>query len=104
MCREEDVCETLYRNTTLESSEQLGSHLSYERPRENDSYKYGDGKVNAICNAFLHHFKDQDGKYLQNEITAYTCRIPPDLEAALRVVSSHKSMIRFYANAFETNL
>ena len=96
MHREEDVCEILYENTTLESSQKPENQMPSERPGESDSYKYSDGKVNAICNAFLHYFQGLDGKYLQNEITAYTCKIPSDVEAALRTVSSYKGTNMFY--------
>ena len=47
-------------------------------------------KVNRICNALLYFFQDQDGRYLQNEITAHTCKVPPDLETALRTVSTYR--------------
>lgn len=48
-------------------------------------------KVNAICNAFIDILRNKNlSKYMQNIITAYCCKSPPDHEAALNLISSLK--------------
>ena len=51
-------------------------------------------KVNALCDAFVRHLsasEDATGKHSQNIITAHVCKTPPDIEAALSVVTSTAS-------------
>ena len=49
-------------------------------------------KVNAVCDAFLSHLCTKDGAHLNNEITAHTCKSPPDLDAALKLVSKRRGI------------
>lgn len=45
------------------------------------------GKVNRICDAFLAVLSGRYTTNLQNVITAHVCKLPPDIEAGLSVVS-----------------
>lgn len=45
------------------------------------------GKVNRICDAFLAVLRDRYNTNLQNVITAHVCKLPPNIEAGLTVVS-----------------
>lgn len=48
-------------------------------------------KVNVICNAFIDVLRKKNlSKYMQNIITAYCCKTPPDHEAALNLISTLK--------------
>ncbi|KAI9796377.1 MAG: hypothetical protein M1835_004230 [Candelina submexicana] len=88
--REEDVSETMYKET-LRTPELLDAKESKnERSRFNGVLPPsmpGPSKVNRICDAFLAILQDRTSTNLQNIITAHVCKTPPDLEAGLLVVS-----------------
>ncbi|KAI5794642.1 IKI3 family-domain-containing protein [Pyronema domesticum] len=78
--REEDVTKTMYRET-----------LASTGPQTAETQPATTTKVNDICNAFITILSS---KYLssniQNIITAYCCKSPPDHEAALTLITSLK--------------
>lgn len=48
-------------------------------------------KVNTICNAFIDVLRKKYlSKHMQNIITAYVCKTPPDHESALSLITSLK--------------
>lgn len=78
--REEDVTKTMYKETLAQSIEQPKTVV-------------GTNKVNVICNAFIDVLrKKQLSKYMQNIITAYCCKSPPDHEAALNLIATLKGL------------
>ncbi|KAI9887623.1 MAG: hypothetical protein M1823_000607 [Watsoniomyces obsoletus] len=68
--REEDVTRTMYQETT---------------PRK--IQEQGKSKVNTICDGFLAVLADRMPKHLQNVVTAYVSKSPPDLDAALLAIA-----------------
>lgn len=44
-------------------------------------------KINRICNAFLEALQGRQDTNLQNVVTAYVCKSPPDLDAGLLLVA-----------------
>jgi elongator complex protein 1 len=86
--REEDVTQTIYKDTTVQQSTVVAA-----TPRNNnvdgmpiDATK--DSKVNRICDAFLAVLASRFSTNLQNVITAHVCKVPPNIEAGLDVVSN----------------
>lgn len=81
--REEDVTKTMYRET-LPSATSLSL--------ENKPAATGvTNKVNTICNAFIDVLRKKHlSKHMQNIITAYVCKTPPDHESALGLITSLK--------------
>jgi elongator complex protein 1 len=48
-------------------------------------------KINTVCDAIIRHFKkDVMELNVQNIITAYVCKVPPDIEAAIGLIASLK--------------
>jgi len=47
-------------------------------------------KINRICDAFLEVLEKKPETHLQNTITAYVCKSPPDLDGGLRIISNLK--------------
>lgn len=79
--REEDVSKTMYRET-LQSAE-LVQPMDHQ-PSTADASK---SKINRICDAFLAVLlKNRLSRNLQNVITAYVCKSPPDHNAALLLI------------------
>ncbi|CUS09589.1 unnamed protein product [Tuber aestivum] len=78
--REEDVSKTMYRET-LKSAE------APERPNQIGSINSPKSKVNTICDAFLNVLLPKRlSSNLQNIVTAYVCKTPPDHDAALLLI------------------
>ena len=50
------------------------------------------GKVNRICDAFIHTLKSTTNTNLQNLVTAHVCKSPPDLDDGLRLVAGLRGM------------
>jgi elongator complex protein 1 len=46
-----------------------------------------ESKINRICDAFLEVLEMRGNAQLQNIITAYVCKSPPDLEGGLGIVA-----------------
>ncbi|KAK3946392.1 IKI3 family-domain-containing protein [Diplogelasinospora grovesii] len=72
--KEEDVTQTMYRDTTKNTSTaQVESTLP--------------GKVNKVCDAVLQRLLASKNANLQNIITAHVCKVPPALDDGLLVVA-----------------
>ncbi|KAK0635005.1 IKI3 family-domain-containing protein [Bombardia bombarda] len=75
--KEEDVTQTMYRDTksaAVQPSSELQDPL---RPR----------KINIICDAVLERLRTKKNANLQNIITAHVCKSPPALDDGLTVVA-----------------
>ncbi|PWW72432.1 IkappaB kinase complex, IKAP component [Tuber magnatum] len=78
--REEDVSKTMYRKT-LQSAE------APERFNQIGTINRSESKVNRICDAFLNVLLPKRlSSNLQNIVTAYVCKTPPDHDAALLLI------------------
>ncbi|KAK4189902.1 putative Elongator complex protein 1 [Podospora australis] len=75
--KEEDVAQTMYRDTKSGASQQPVDPRATVKA----------GKVNKICDAVLQHLKTQKNANLQNIITAHVCKNPPALDDGLQVVA-----------------
>ncbi|KAM3163870.1 Elongator complex protein 1 [Lachancea thermotolerans] len=93
---EEDVTITKYKET-LRASMDERFELAPPAPTEMELYMKKKmfnpelSKVNKICNALLEVFlnnPDYKKKYIQSILTAYACQNPPNLEAAMMLISS----------------
>lgn len=79
--KDEDVTQTLYRDTlAAQPQAQTQPELSWIIKANN--------KVNRIADAFISALASRPSPYLQNMITAHVSKRPPDLNAALSLVSS----------------
>ncbi|KAL8666134.1 MAG: hypothetical protein Q9202_001641 [Teloschistes flavicans] len=78
--REEDVSETMYRET-----------LRIEERQQNERPDDSSGKVNRICDAFLEALYTRKAN-VKNIITAQVCRSPPDLDAGLTEIVRLRDM------------
>ncbi|KAL2013837.1 hypothetical protein VTN00DRAFT_1362 [Thermoascus crustaceus] len=88
--KEEDVSETLYKDTLkLSKAEAVASaQLPVAAPNIAPAKPPTKGsKVNRICDAFLATLKNRVDTNLQNLVTAHVCKSPPDLEAGLQLVA-----------------
>ncbi|KAL2852834.1 IKI3 family-domain-containing protein [Aspergillus pseudoustus] len=74
--REEDVSQTLYKNTLKVSNVDTSAQALKK-----------DNKVNRICDGFLASLEKRQGSNFHNLITAHVCKLPPDLEAGLQLVA-----------------
>ncbi|KAI0181344.1 IkappaB kinase complex, IKAP component [Hypoxylon sp. FL1284] len=86
--RDEDVTETMYRDTRGVRNQELPEPASSEVVTGNTQ---GASKVNTICDAVLSHLqsrKDKDHGTLQNIITANICKVPPAYEDGLLVITT----------------
>lgn len=80
--KEEDVTETLYRDTlkaVAAPPQAVDMTAAPVKPKD---------KVNNICEAFIAALSslDSSASYTQNIITAHVCKRPPDLTAALSLI------------------
>jgi elongator complex protein 1 len=81
--RDEDVSQTMYRDTVRRSTTNglsNGTVLALHQT----------SKINRICDAFLEVLEKSPDTRLQNTITAYVCKSPPDLDGGLRIISNLK--------------
>lgn len=93
--REEDVSQTLYKDT-LKISRNESAAVAQPDGRSLPSLSKSpskENKVNLICDAFLAGLKDKVDTNLQNLVTAHVCKSPPDLEAGLSLVAHLRSML-----------
>lgn len=83
--RDEDVTTTLYAETSMmQDVEDKGSLVA--------------DKVNAVCEAMISHLKkDLSGMNIQNIITAYVCKSPPDLASAISLIATLKGKLKLCA-------
>ncbi|KAF2155672.1 IkappaB kinase complex, IKAP component [Myriangium duriaei CBS 260.36] len=88
--REEDVTETLYKET-LDApklglrTEAAAGTLPNGHTDSTDNVKTS--KVNHICDGFLKALDSRRATHLQNVVTSHVCKSPPDLPAGLRLVA-----------------
>ncbi|KAJ4357966.1 putative elongator complex protein 1 [Didymosphaeria variabile] len=77
--RNEDVSETMYRETLKAKDLTTKNKLSA---------KQVESKVNRICDAFLAVLEQEKYNidHLQNIITSHVCKVPADLEAGLEMI------------------
>ncbi|OTB04145.1 hypothetical protein M426DRAFT_164010 [Hypoxylon sp. CI-4A] len=86
--REEDVTQTMYRDTKGVRDQELPEPST---DGATSSITHGSSKVNTICDAVLSHLqskKAKDHDTLQNIITANVCKAPPAYEDGLLVVAT----------------
>lgn len=76
--RNEDVSQTMYRETLEESGQTVDENSSLNA-----------NKVNDICDKVVEHLKGKE-KYLQSVLTAYACKSPPALKDALTLVGADR--------------
>jgi elongator complex protein 1 len=84
--REEDVTQTMYKDTKKSSSSQFPSaapEVAASTVPEGSSKS----KVNKICDAVLAHLASKKATNLQNIISAHVCKVPPALEDGLTLVA-----------------
>jgi elongator complex protein 1 len=79
VCRNEDVSETMYKETLKAKELVTKSKLSQEQI---------DTKVNRVCDAFLAVLEQSQyrDEHLQNIITAHCSKVPPALETGLDMI------------------
>ncbi|KAK4102665.1 IkappaB kinase complex, IKAP component [Parathielavia hyrcaniae] len=75
--KEEDVTQTMYRDTKMAASQPPSDPKDAVKP----------GKINTICDAVLQKLRAQKKANLQNIITAHVCKSPPALDDGLLVVA-----------------
>ena len=90
--REEDVCEKLYKDTlkTTNPNDIAADALKTLKNSSSNTSTLGSSKgskVNQICDGFLALLSSRIDTNLQNLVTAHVCKVPPDLEAGLRLVA-----------------
>ncbi|KAK5465087.1 putative elongator complex protein 1 [Exophiala xenobiotica] len=76
--KDEDVTQTLYRDT-LNTRDQSSAQSDPPKPG---------AKVNLIAGSFLASLSSRPSTYSQNIITAHVSKRPPDLNAALTLIST----------------
>lgn len=89
-CRNEDVCETVYKDTLkiAHSSERTADMTDINRGAPNGvGVPSKENKVNQICDGFLSVLRHRIDTNLQNLVTAHVCKSPPDLDAGLQLVA-----------------
>jgi len=85
--REEDVSKTMYRET-------LQSAKAPEPFNQTGTINSSKPKVNTICDAFLNVLLPKRlSSNLQNIITAYVCKTPPDYDAGLLLIGDLRGML-----------
>jgi elongator complex protein 1 len=57
-------------------------------------------KVNTICDAFIDVLRKKHlSKHMQNIITAYVCKSPPDHESALNLIATLKGAAPYISHS-----
>lgn len=89
---EDDVSQTLYRDTLAnrtgpDSSRENGSSWVTNVAKKSQS-RSEKSKINSICDVLLTALRTNTSDNLQNVITAYVCKRPPDLVSALELTAS----------------
>lgn len=93
MIREEDVSQTLYKDTLKISKNESALVAQPDSPAVSSALNSSkDSKVNAVCDAFLAVLQNRMDTNLQNLVTAHVCKSPPDLEAGLGLVAGLRGM------------
>lgn len=86
LCREEDVSQTLYKDTLKIAKDEPTADLKEDAAVPFTKHSKS-SKVNRICDGFLAALENRVDTNLRNLITAHVCKSPPDLEAALRLAA-----------------
>ncbi|KAI5295661.1 hypothetical protein KEM52_000653 [Ascosphaera acerosa] len=81
----DNVAQTLYRDTLKVAGEPVPATVTATA-----STSATNGKVNKICDGFISVLSTRVDTNLQNLVTAHVCKSPPDLEAALALVTRLK--------------
>lgn len=95
--RDEDVSKTMYRETQPQNPNKTSNGLNAlpngiaEDQLVGASDDLTTGKVNRICDAFLAVLESRYETNLQNVITAHVCKLPPNIEAGLSLISNLRS-------------
>jgi elongator complex protein 1 len=93
MIREEDVSQTLYKDTLKISKNESAVVAQPDTPAVTSVPKTTKvSKVNSICDAFLAVLQNRMDTNLQNLVTAHVCKSPPDLESGLELVAGLRGM------------
>lgn len=95
--RDEDVSETLYKNTLkIAVPDVVASDVPSSVAPGNDmkatTKSNKDNKVNRVCDAFLSVLNNRIDTNLQNLVTAHVCKSPPDLDSGLQLVARLRGM------------
>ena len=77
------MTKTIYQETSRSRTE--ANAIKNQQPMTN--------KVNRICEAFLTVLLPKLSTNLQNVVTAYVCKSPPDLDHALLLIGRLKRML-----------
>jgi elongator complex protein 1 len=94
MRSEEDVSETLYKDTLkTPKDDAAASNLGKVVTSPKASAKLS--KVNRICDAFLAALDKRIDTNLHNLVTAHVCKSPPDLEAGLQLVARLRGGLKY---------
>ncbi|WDK09737.1 IKI3 family protein [Colletotrichum graminicola] len=81
--REEDVSQTMYKDTKRATRFIEASAEPPAAPTDLSNKS----KVNRICDAILKSLQSKKGTNLQNVITAHVCKVPPALDDGLTLVA-----------------
>ncbi|KAL6243017.1 putative elongator complex protein 1 [Rhinocladiella similis] len=95
--KDEDVTQTLYRDTLNIQQEQTQTATQKVLPNPGT-------KVNKIADAFLSALSPHASTSFQNVITAHVCKQPPDLNSALSMISTLLSSSREEAESAISHL
>ncbi|EOO00048.1 putative elongator complex protein [Phaeoacremonium minimum UCRPA7] len=85
--REEDVTQTMYKNTKPAKKIDAGIVLPNGQTATAAPTLLATTKVNTICDAVLKSLRTRQDTNLQNIITAHVCKTPPALDDGLLVVA-----------------
>lgn len=97
--KEEDVTQTLYQDTSKQADLAInGTSTSATAIVSNRN------KVNTICDNLISALEKKDASYLPNIVTAHVCKRPPDVNAALTLVSSLRQTSSGEADLVVTHL
>ena len=82
----------MYKETAVGRTQEGPSHLSNGLSNGHAAVHREASKINRICDAFLALFIDRMPKHLQNMVTAYVSKSPPDQESALQAIAKLKGL------------
>lgn len=86
--RDEDVCQSMYRETLPINQRGMMEKNPYVNRPKTSIEEQPLSKVDRICDAFLGLFPNYRTAKLQNIITAHLCKSTPDIEAGLKVIAA----------------
>lgn len=80
----DNVAESIYKDTHILP---LSQSTTNQMQINVSAFTADHLKVNRICDAFLESLSHCPSRNLQNIVTAYVCKLPPDLESGLKLIS-----------------